>query len=270
MRGPGRAAATGAIGDVAAARAARAAGTLAVHAAGSLRTAFNAIGGAFVAAHPGQSVRLDFGPSGLLKDRLLKFPRGGVFASANMEHPEALARAGRAGLVRPLARNLLCALVRPDVDATTETLVERMLDPAVKLGTSTPKADPAGDCAWQLFERVERSGLARARARLEAKALQLTGGPTASPADPRGRSVYAALVADGHADIFLTYCTSTALAVREVPTLRVVALPAAVQVGAQYGVTVLAGSAGSEQEFVDFLLAPQAQAILAAEGFDPP
>ena len=158
---------------------------VAVYAAGSLRSAFNTIGAAFVAAHPGHSVRLDFGPSGLLRGRLLAAPRGGVFASANMEHPEALARAGRAGPVRPFASNVLCALVRPGISVTTATLVDRMLDPSIKLGTSTPNADPSGDYAWEFFARVEHSGVDGARAWLEAKALQLVGGSTAPTPESR-------------------------------------------------------------------------------------
>ncbi|HZW74734.1 MAG TPA: extracellular solute-binding protein [Caldimonas sp.] len=243
---------------------------VAVHAAGSLRGAFNAVGAAFVAAHPGQAVRLDFGPSGLIKDRLLASPGGGVFASANMEHPEALARAGRAGAVRPFARNALCAVVRAGVDATTATLVERMLDPAIKLGTSTPKADPSGDYAWQLFDRVERSGVAGARAWLEAKALQLVGGSTAPPPESRLGTAYARLLGSGQADIVLTYRTNATQALRESPSLRVVDVPRAIEVEVQYGVTVLAGSDDSAQAFVDFLLGERARALLAAEGFGEP
>ena len=187
-----------------------------------------------------------------------------------MAHPEALARAGRAGPVRAFARNAMCALVRPGVDATTATLVERMLDPAVKLGTSTPKVEPCGDYAWELFDRVERSGVVGARARLAAKALQLTGGPVFPVAEVSGRSVYAALVAAGKADIFLTYRTNASIAAREEPTLRVVAVPEAIQVAACYGVAVLSASEPSAQDFVDFLLGPRGQALLAAQGFGPP
>ena len=256
-----------AVDGVVAARTANPLGTLAVHAAGSLRTAFNAIGGAFVAAHQGRAVRLDFGPSGLLKDRLLTWPRGGVFASANMEHPEALARAGRAGPVQPFARNVLCALVGPGTKVTTATLVERMLDPAIKLGTSTPNADPSGDYAWEFFERIEHSGIDGARAWLEAKAQQLVGGSMAPPPESRLGAVYARLLASGQADIVLTYCTNATQAIRENPALRIVDIPHALQVGARYGVTVLTGSDASAQEFVDFLLGERGQVLLAAQGF---
>jgi PBP superfamily domain len=106
-----------------------------------------------------------------------------VFASANMEHPEALARAGKVGPVVMFARNRLCALARPEVGVTADTLLDRLLDPAVTLGTSTPRADPSGDYAWEVFRRAEalRPG---SQARLEAKARQLVGGPASPPAGP--------------------------------------------------------------------------------------
>ncbi|MEJ2376396.1 MAG: hypothetical protein P8Y53_23280 [Pseudolabrys sp.] len=44
-----------------------------------------------------------------------------------------------------IARNRLCALVRPGLDVTSTTLFDAMLDPAVRLATSMPTADPSGD-----------------------------------------------------------------------------------------------------------------------------
>ena len=244
---------------------------LAVYAAGSLRPPLVEIGRMFEARHPGVAVVYTFGASGLLKDRLLQGDAADVFASANLEHPEALARAGRAGPVERFARNGLCALVRPGIDVTTETLVDRMLDPAVRLGTSTPRADPSGDYAFELFARVEAAGRPGAREQLARKALQLTGGPQAPPpVDGQGRSVYTTLVASGQADVFLTYCTNAALAVREEPTLRRVDVPAGIQVAATYGVAPIAGASPDARAFVEFLLSPDAQRVLAAHGFLPP
>ncbi len=147
-----------------------------LHAAGSLRAALTEVARAFTAAH-GVPVTLVFGASGLLRERLERGEPGDVFASANMEHPQALAQAGKAGPVVMFARNRLCALARPDVGATSDTLLDRMLDPAVTLGISTPRADPSGDYAWEVFRRAEtlRPG---SQARLEAKARQFVGGPT--------------------------------------------------------------------------------------------
>ena len=84
-----------------------------------------------------------------------------------------------------------------------------MLDPAIKLGTSTPKSDPSGDYAWAVFRNIDRLRPG-SFAVLERKALQLVGGPS-TPAPPADRSVYAALIADGQADLFLTYCTNARL-----------------------------------------------------------
>jgi len=242
-------------------------GDVVVFAAGSLRSAMTEVAKAFETKDAGTSVKLVFGPSGLLKDRIAGGERADVFASANMAHPEALAAAGKASPVQRFTRNALCALVAPQVTVTPETLVDRMLDPAIKLGTSTPKADPSGDYAVKMFERVEQQGRSGAFSALNGKALHLTGGPN-SPPPPKDKSVYGVLVAEGKADIFITYCTNTLIAVAEQPGLKSVAIPDAINVGADYGVAVV-GTAAAAKRFVDFLLGPQGQAILTHQGFAP-
>ncbi len=239
-----------------------------VHAAGSLRSALNDSAAAFEAVLSGVKVKLTYGPSGLLKDRLAGGEPSDVFASANMSHPEALAAAGKAGPVQRFARNAMCALVRPSLDVTPDNLVQRMMDPTLKLGVSTPGADPAGDYAVQVFERIEKSGVAGAAATLSAKALQLAGGPN-SPPPPADRSVYGVLVAQGAADLFITYCTNAVVAVREQPGQRSVPVPEALNVSASYGVTVLNAAPDEARRFVDFLLSSAGQAVLARHGFAP-
>ena len=244
-------------------------GEVLVYAAGSLRGALTEVAAAWQAEQPPSSARLSFGASGLLKDRLLGGERADVFASANMEHPRALADVGRAAAPRVFARNQLCALGTPSFDATPQTLVARLLDPQVRVGSSTPKADPAGDYAFAMFERIERSGHPGAFKVLADKALQLTGGPSSAP-PPRDRNVYGALMAAGRADVFITYCTNAVIAQREVPTLRRIDIADDVNVSASYGVSVLAGAPGDAERFVQFLLAPAGQAVLARHGFAPP
>jgi ABC-type molybdate transport system substrate-binding protein len=235
-----------------------------LHAAGSLRGGLTDVAAAFE-KDAGIRVEARYGASGLLRDEIAGGARAEVFASANMEHPQWLAKAGKAGPVRLFARNTLCALVRPGLVVTPETLLERMLDPAVKLGTSTPKADPSGDYAFLVFEKAD--GLKKgARDALVAKALRLTGGPD-SPAPPPDRSLYGALVAAGQADIFLTYCTGALVAQRENPGQQIVALPQALAVGADYGLTVVNGASPAAERLVSFILAPQGQSILARHGF---
>ena len=115
-----------------------------LYAAGSLRAPMTEIVQAFTASG-GPAVNATFGASGLLRERIEKGEPADVFASADVGNPQALALAGRATPPVLFARNRLCALVAPGVAATADTLLDRMLDSQVKLGTSTPKADPAGD-----------------------------------------------------------------------------------------------------------------------------
>lgn len=224
-------------------------------------------------AQPAHEEIVVFGASGPLKDRISAGERADVdvFASANMAHPQALVAAGKvaagkAAAVQRFARNTLRALVSPKVNMTPESLVDRMLDPAIKRGTSTPKAGPSGDCAMAMFERVDQ-GRPGAFDALSAKALQLTGGPN-SPPPPVGKNAYGVLVAEGQADIFIAYCTNALIAVAEQPGLKSVAVPDAINVGADYGVAVI-GAAPAAQRFVAFLLRPSGQRILTRQAFAP-
>jgi ABC-type molybdate transport system substrate-binding protein len=243
---------------------------LSVFAAGSLRSAMTDLARGFE-GRGGMKVKLTTGPSGLLKNRLEAGEAAQVFASANMTHPEALHASGKADVVRPFARNALCALASSTFSLQGKTLVQRLLDTDVKVGTSTPKADPSGDYAFQMFERIESAGAAApgAAAALKAKALQLTGGPD-SPKPPPGRNLYGMLVDAGKADVFITYCTNTTEAKRELPSLQVLPLPDDVNVGAVYGIAVLRPATPAAQGFVDFVLAPEGQQILRGFGFSAP
>ena len=240
-----------------------------VFAAGSLRLAMTEAAEAFTAAG-GDEVAFEFASSGLLRDRLKKGDKADVFASANMEHPRALSERGKAGPVRMFARNHLCVLAAPHANATTENVLDRMLDPGVKLGTSTPKADPSGDYAWEVFERAERVRPGAYQA-LTRKALQLIGGRSSPPTPPRlGRSTYAALVKNGHADLFLVYCTVARIATVDEPSLEAVPLPDELSVGADYGLVTLRDASPAGRAFADFLLSPEGWRIFESHGFAPP
>jgi molybdenum ABC transporter molybdate-binding protein len=241
--------------------------TVHLYAAGSLRAALTEVGKRFEAAN-NVALQAKFGPSGVLKDEIAGGAKADVFASANMHHPQALRTAGKSGPVVLFARNRLCALVRPGLSVTPATLLERMLDTGLKLATSTPRADPAGDYAFESFRQAEavKPG---ARAALEQKALQLTGGAT-SVAPPSGRSAYGWHVAEGRADIFLTYCTNALAAQKENAGQQLVALPDAIAVGADYGLTVMNNVSAAAYRLALFILSPDGQRILASHGFAAP
>jgi ABC-type molybdate transport system substrate-binding protein len=238
-----------------------------VFAAGSLRVAMSELALAFT-QDASQRPMLVFGASGLLRDRLLAGERADVFASANLEHPRALVGSDHARAVLPFARNTLCVLASPGVVASPRTIVDALVDPAWKLGTSTPGADPSGDYAWVLFDKAELV-FPGARSILAGKARKLTGGPHSQR--PAGaRNVYATLVESGEADLFLTYRTNAALACRENPSLQTIDLPPELAVAAVYGIVVLPGASHAADAFVRFVLTADGQAILRRHGFDAP
>jgi ABC-type molybdate transport system substrate-binding protein len=185
-----------------------------------------------------------------------------------MEHPLTLAKAGKSSPVVLFARNRLCALAKPGLAVESGNLLDRMMEAQVKLGTSTPRADPSGDYAWEVFRKADalRPGAFTA---LSHKALQLAGGPTSSTA-PAGRSLYGMLVNQGRADLFLTYCTNAIEAVKENPGQRMIALPDNLAVGADYGLTVMTTASAAAYRFAMYILSADGQRILANHGFAAP
>lgn len=243
---------------------------LTVYAAGSLRAALTEAASAFE-RQSGTRVAFSFGPSGVLKDRLLAGERADVFASANMEHPQALAAAGRSGAAQAFARNALCLLGAPSFSLNGQDVAQRLLDPALRVGISTPGADPAGDYAWRFFDKVESSGAAGpgSAQRLKDRALQLAGAAN-SPTPPEGRGLYAWLLEEEQADVFITYCTNATLAARESRGLQVLPLPQKLDVAATYGLAVLKPATPAAEAFSRFLLGQSGQAVLRSYGFGSP
>jgi molybdenum ABC transporter molybdate-binding protein len=244
---------------------AQAAGPVRLLAAGSLRAALADVADAWTAKSNG-TVSADFAPSGLLRNRILGGEAVDIFASANLEHPQAIA-ARRGGEVHAFARNTLCAVAQPGLAVESETLLTTMLRDAVRVATSTPIADPSGDYAFELFDKAEALS-SGATAFLKAKALQLTGGPDSAHA-PAGRNLYAWVMQEGRADVFLTYCTNAVLAVRDAPELQIVQMPVELNVGAEYGLIVVSDT-DDARRFAAFILSAEGQAILARFGFGSP
>jgi len=241
-----------------------AAETVQLYAAGSLKAALTEVAKAFE-TKTGNKVDGKYGASGLLRKEITDGAKADIFASANMEHPQALNDDGTSGPVALFARNKLCALVKPGLDVTTDNLLARMLDDKVKLATSTPRADPSGDYALESFTKAEalKPG---AQERLERKARKLTGGKD-SAVPPAGRAVYGWHVDEGRADIFLTYCTNALEARKQYPAQQIVDLPEALSVGADYALTVIDGAPVAAQQFAEFILSAEGQKILVSHGF---
>lgn len=241
-----------------------------VFAAGSLRDALTQAATLWQ-QQSGMQARLNFGPSGLLRQRLEQGNADAaavsVFISADMEHPTKLASAGGWQAPQVLLQNRLCVLAAPSVKPDAEVL-PLLLNPATRIGISTPKSDPAGDYAWTMFEKAAALQADATRI-LQGKALKLTGGPD-SPQPPAGRNPYAWVMSQGQVDVFVTYCTNAASARREMPALQVLQVPEALQVSASYGITVRTGAPAVAKQFVQALQQADIQAVFASFGFASP
>jgi molybdate transport system substrate-binding protein len=236
-----------------------------LYAAGSLKAAL----GDVVASYEKTSatkVVTTFGPSGLLRKAIEEGEKPDIFASADMAHPEKLASDGWGSPVVLFARNQLCALAQPDVKVTTDDLFNTLMDKKVRVGTATPKADPSGDYAWDLFRKADKIKEG-SFATLSGKALQLTGGPDSEKA-PEGRNQYGWVMGEKKADVFLTYCTNAVLAQKEVQALKIVKIPEELSVGADYGLIVRDGAPNEAWRLALYILSPAGQNILREYGFE--
>jgi molybdate transport system substrate-binding protein len=164
-------------------------------------------------------------------------------------------------------RNTLCAVAVPKVGLTTANFLERLLDPSVKLGTSTPKADPAGDYTWEMFRRADALCPGSYEI-LDKKAQQIVGGPT-SNAPVEGKDPAVAALAAGKVDVVIGYCTSGKLRLVQMPELHVAALPSEIATGPEYGPAVLKGADPRALDLALFMLSPEGQQIFSNYGFAP-
>jgi molybdate transport system substrate-binding protein len=240
--------------------------TLHIMGAGSLAAAFPDLIRHFTAA-PDTVAAPEFGPSGLMREKIESGAPVDLFASADMGQARRLAVGHPERAVINFTRNKLCALVRPNVGLTVANLLDRLLDPAVRLATSTPGADPLGDYTIAMFERAD-AAKAGAGATLRAKAQKLFGGGDATPLLVSGKSAVAGIFLAERADVALTYCSGVSDVTREAPGLTVVALPPELSVGAAYGM-VLLDEKPVTLRFAAFIMSENGQSILKAHGFDP-
>lgn len=236
-------------------------GPLSIFAAGSLRNVLSEL------QPPNATLR--FGPAGQLRREIEAGAPCDLFLSANLAHPEALASHCRGAEAVCFASNEVVALARHELGMTPERFLDVLLDPGIRLGTSTPGADPGGDYAMALFARAGRIQPG-ADHMLADKAQQIVGGWGPAVSSPP----LATLLGEERVDVFICYCT-TALALAGTLEGNFVAVvpPAPLAVKARYGGVALAGDPGrrtAAQVVLANLLGPAGQAALARHGFGPP
>lgn len=238
---------------------------LRIMSAGSLRPAMTDLTAAFSTISGRGSVP-EYGPSGLLREQIEDGRPVDLFASADLKQPRALSSGHKGVGVVLFARNRLCVVARETVGASQDSVLERLLDPAVRLATSTPGADPSGDYTWAMFARAEAVHPG-AQAVLQAKAMQLVGGPNTHPL-VAGRNAVAGVFLADRADAMPVYCSGAPALVREIPGLVSIPLPPALTVTSAAGLIVLSDDPDAARLAL-FILSEGGQQILARHGFEP-
>jgi molybdate transport system substrate-binding protein len=239
--------------------------TVEIYSAGSLRGIVNDLA---TEAAPGLDieVKATFGGSGLLRERVEKGEKPDLFMSADLGSPRKLEAQGRTVVPAiAIARNRMCILSRRSAHLSAANLIDRMLAKNVRVKTSMPVADPGGDYAWAIFDRIEalRPG-AGAILKAKAQALMSLRGTPAAP----GQSPYAALFASRQVDIAITYCSGVAKLEQELPELTSLVVPPKLDPHPVDGLAVLSARPAA-LKLALFLLSEKGQALVAREGLVP-
>jgi len=217
-----------------------------VLAASSLTDVFRQLAPAFQAANPGVALRFSFGGSSDLAQQVVNGAPADVFAAASATTMEPVVAQGRTdGEPQVFATNTLTIAVPAGNPAGVADLAD-LADPALTLVVCAPQV-PCGAAT----EAVFRSAGAGLRPDSE---------------EPDVRAVLAKVQA-GEADAGLVYRTDA----RTAP-VDSVEFPEAAGAVNSYPIAVIADGAATElgHAFVDFVLGPLGQRVLAAAGFGAP
>jgi ABC-type molybdate transport system substrate-binding protein len=210
-------------------------------------------------------VRPSFGGSGSMRERIEKGESPDLFMSADVGSPRKLEAESRTVVPAiAFARNRMCIVSRRSAGVTAANLIDRMLAKGVRLKTSTPIADPAGDYAWAIFDRIET--LRPGKGAVLKEKAQASMSLTATPATPTQSP--AAVFQSNQIDLSITYCSGAPALEKDMPELTSLPVPPQLDPHPLYGVAVLS-SRPQSLRLALFLLSEKGQAIIAREGLVP-
>ena len=222
-------------------------GTITVFAASSLKETFTTLGKQFEAAHPGDTVKFNFGASSTLATQITDGAPADVFASAAPKNMDTVVTAGDASSPQDFAKNTAEVAVPPNNPANV-TSVTDLAKSSVKVALCEP-AVPCGVVAAEVFKN----------AGITVKPVTL---------QPDVKSVLTQ-VELGNVDAGVVYVTDVMAAGSKV---KGVTIPANLNASTLYPIASITSSKESAiaQAFVAYVLSPAGQSVLAAAGFEKP
>lgn len=228
---------------------------LVVFAATSLKDAFTALASEFEHAHAGVEVTFNFAGTQELRTQVEQGAAADVFASADLKHMDALAKAGRVAAPVTFARNEPVIVVAKESADEITGIAD--LRTAGRLVVGLPDV-PIGRYTLQILDRASAELGADFRSRVEANIVSR---------EPNVRQVLAK-VSLGEAQAGVVYRSDASAAKAEV---AVVTIPPEMNVIAEYPIAVVTGALHPNlaSEWMALALSPEGRHALSDAGFLP-
>lgn len=240
---------------------ARPAGNLNIFAAASLTASFIEIGKAFESKYPGVKITFNFAGSQQLAQQINSGAPADVFASANQAQMDAVKNNGRivSSTSKGFSNNRL-VVVYPKANPGKIQSLQDLARPGLKL-VLADKAVPVGQYALNFLDNAAKD--ANFSATYKESVLK-----NVASYEQDVKSVLTKVML-GEADAGIVY-TTDAVADREGKTAQL-AIPDKLNVIAAYPIAVLKDSPNPKlaQDFVDYILSDEGQAVLSKYGFIP-
>ena len=224
-----------------------ASGTVTVFAAASLTESFTSLGRQFEAAHPGTTVKFNFGASSSLAENINQGAPADVFASASPKNMQQVVDADGASDSKTFAKNVMQIAVPADNPADVREVTD-LARSNVKVALCQPQV-PCGAVAQQVFENVN-----------------ITVKPVTQGADVKAVLTTVQL---GEVDAGMVYRTDVRAAGTKVKGIEI---PADQNASTSYPIAALteAPNPAGAAAFVDYVLSPDGEKVLEQAGFAAP
>jgi len=232
-----------------------------VFAAASLTEPFSEIGKLFEAAHPGVSVMFNFAGSQQLAQQINEGAPADVFASANNKQMNVAIAAGSvvSGSQQVFTKNRLVVVVPKDNPAGIEKLAD-LAKPGLKLVFAAREV-PVGQYSQDFLDKASADHAFGSTYQADVLANVVSY-------EDNVKAVLAK-VALGEADGGIVY--SSDISGGDAGKVGRLDIPDALNVIATYPIALVKGTRNPDlgQAFIDFVLSPQGQAVLAKYNFIP-